>query len=204
MYPETDIVSTTVTPERLERLGEALPEMPDVKLKRFKADYGLNEKLAGQIINSEQTELFEELVGRGLADPTLLAVTLTETFKSLERDGVEVGQLGDSAIRDVFELIGSRRTTKESLPQIFTWVASNPNGSPAKALSAMGLEMFTLEELRHLIDEKVSANSEMVERMGGRALGPLMGMVMGEVRGKARAEDVQALLREALASLAGD
>ncbi len=204
MYPETDIVSTTVTPERLKRLGEALPEMPDVKLGRFKADYGLNEKLARQIINSEYTELFEELAGRGLADPTLLVVTLTETFKSLERDGVEVGQLGDSAIRDVFGLIGSGKTTKESLPQIFTWVASNPDGSPEEALSALGLEMLTLEELRHLIEKKVSANREMVERMGGRALGPLMGMVMGEVRGRALAEDVQALLREALASPTGD
>ncbi len=64
--------------------------------------------------------------------------------------------------------------------------------------------MLTLEELKHLIEEKVSANREMVERMGEKALGPLMGMVMGEVRGRARAEDVQALLREALASLVGD
>jgi glutamyl-tRNA(Gln) amidotransferase subunit E len=204
MYPETDIVSTTVTPERLERLRAALPEMPDDKLERFKADYGINEKLARQIINSEHTELFEVLAGESVADSTLLAVTLTETLKSLKRDGVEVGNLEDADIRGVFECVGAGKTTKESLPQVLTWIASNPGGSPAEALRELGLEMLSLEELRSLVEEKVSGNREMVERMGERAFGPLMGMVMGEVRGRARAEDVQSLLREALASPAED
>jgi len=204
MYPETDIVSTTVTPERLERLKAVLPEMPDDKLERFKADYGINEKLARQIINSEHTELFEELAGESLADPTLLAVTLTETLKSLERDGVEVGNLEDAAIRRVFECVGAGKTTKESLPQMLTWISSNPGDSPTEALRELGLEMLSLEELRNMVKEKVSGNREMVERMGGRAFGPLMGMVMSEVRGRARAEDVQSLLREALASPAED
>jgi glutamyl-tRNA(Gln) amidotransferase subunit E len=204
MYPETDIVSTTVTPERLERLRAALPEMPDEKMDRFKADYGINEKLARQIINSEHMELFEALVGESVADPTLLAVTLTETIKSLERDGVEVGNLEDAVIRGIFEYLKAGKTTKESLPQMLTWIASNPGGSPAEALRELGLEMLSLEELRRLVEEKVSGNREMVERMGGRAFGPLMGMVMGEVRGRARAEDVQSLLREALASIAED
>jgi glutamyl-tRNA(Gln) amidotransferase subunit E len=204
MYPETDIVLTTVTPQRLDKLRATLPEMPDDKLERFKVDYGINEKLARQIINSEHTELFEELAGESLADPTLLSVTLTETLKSLERDGVEVGNLEDAVIRGVFECVGAGKTTKESLPQMLTWIASNPGGSPAGALRELGLEMLSLEELRSLVEEKVSGNREMVKRMGGRALGPLMGMVMGEVRGRARAEDVQFLLREALASPAED
>ena len=38
----------------------------------------------------------------------------------------------------------------------------------------------------------------MVAQMGRKACGPRLVFKMGEVRGKARAEDVQALLREAL------
>ncbi|MCW4035846.1 MAG: Glu-tRNA(Gln) amidotransferase subunit GatE [Candidatus Bathyarchaeota archaeon] len=204
MYPETDVVCINITPERLRRIEASLPEMPEDKLERFKADYGLNEKLARQIINSDYTGLLEELVGDGRADPTLLAVTLTETFKSLEREGVKVEALGDDAISQVFELIGAGRTAKESLPQIFKWLAENPDGSPGEALRSLGLEMLTLEELSGTVERKVSENMDLVERMGMRAFGPLMGMLMGEVRGRARAEDVQSLLREALSPFTKD
>ncbi len=204
MYPETDVVCITITPERLRRIKANLPEMPEAKLERFKAEYGLNEKLARQVINSDYTELFEELVREEQADPILLAVTLTETFKSLERDGVEVEEVGDETIRTVFQLIGSGKTAKESLPQIFTWLAENPGGSPEDALRSLGLDMLTLEELKGIVEAKVSENRDLVKRMGARAFGPLMGTLMGEVRGRARAEDVRSLLQEVLASMAKD
>ena len=73
-----------------------------------------------------------------------------------------------------------------------------------EALEALGLAMMTRDALRGLVEAKVSERREMVEGMGMKAFGPLMGMLMGEVRGRARAEDVQSLLREALAALVKD
>jgi len=198
MYPETDVVSISVTPERLERLRKVLPEMPWEKLSRFMADYGLNEKLANQVISSDHSSLFEELVMETQASSTLIAVTLTETFKSLERDGVRVDALNDGIIKDAFKLLDEGLAVKESLPEVFTWIAAHTDESPRDALRALGLELMSPDELRRAVDEKVGENMELVERMGERALGPLMGMVMGEVRGRARAGDVQALLREAI------
>jgi glutamyl-tRNA(Gln) amidotransferase subunit E len=200
MYPETDVVSIVVTPERIERLRANLPEMPEEKLERFKADYGINEKLARQVINSDYTQLFEGLAREGAVDPTLLAVTLTETLKMLEREGVETERLSDEALRGVFSLVASGRTAKESIPEILTWLGSNPEGSPEDALVQLGLAMLSHEELRSLVEAKVAERRELVERMGARAVGPLMGAVMAEVRGRAEARDVQALLREILAT----
>ncbi len=117
---------------------------------------------------------------------------------------MKVEALGDDAISHIFELIGTGRTAKESLPQIFTWLAENPDNSSGEALRSLGLEMLTLDELRGIVESKVSENMEMVERMGMRAFGPLMGMLMGEVRGRARAKDVQSLLREALSPFTKD
>ncbi|MBC8223403.1 Glu-tRNA(Gln) amidotransferase subunit GatE [Candidatus Bathyarchaeota archaeon] len=198
MYPETDVVCITVTSERLEALKMALPEMPEEKLERIKADYGLNEKLARQIVNSIHTEFFEELAKEGMGDTTLLAVTLTETLKSLERDGVPVGSLDEPVMKGVFTLVNEGRTAKESVPELLAWLSSNPERSADEALGSLGLGMMTGEVLRELVEARVSEKSEMVEQMGMKAFGPLMGLVMGEVRGRARAEDVQALLREAL------
>lgn len=201
MYPETDVPPIVVSSERLAGLRANLPEMPEVKLERFTTDYGINEKLAKQVISSAYTRLFEEMIGKELADPVQLAVILTEDFRGLQRDGVEIDKIGDALIRDTFELLKAGETAKESLPQIFTWLAENPDGSPADALEALGLGMISGEELRSMVEAKVSENREMVERMGDRAMGPLMGKVMGEVRGRAEARDVQALLREAIGAL---
>ena len=198
MYPETDVVCIPVTPERLEALRSSLPEMPEEKLARLKADYGINEKLARQVVNSIHSELFEELARGGQGDPTLIAVTLTETLKSLERDRVPVGSLGEPAIRGVFTLVNEGRTAKESVPELMTWLASYPEGSAEEALDALGLGMMGVEVLRELVEAKVSEKEGMVEQMGMKAFGPLMVMVMVEVRGKAQAEDVQTLLRETL------
>ncbi len=204
MYPETDVISIPITHERLGKLKDSLPEMPGVKLGRFKSEYNINEKLARQIIDSEYTEVFEELASETNVAPTLLAVTLTETFKSLARDGVKVNNLGDEVIRSTFALLDEGKTAKESLPQVFTWLAANPGDSPEDALRTLSLEMLTQDELKRLIEVKISENTELVNRMGMRALGPLMGMIMGEIRGRARAEDVQILLQKALASLIGE
>ena len=201
MYPETDVPPIVVSSERIAGLRANLPEMPEVKLERFTADYGINEKLARQVINSDYTQLYEEMMGEGLADPVQLAVTLTEDFRGLQRDGVEIGSISDALIRDTFGLLKAGKTAKESLPQIFTWLAENSGGSPADALDALGLGMIGVDELRRMVEAKVTENREMVERMGDRAMGPLMGMMMGEVRGRAEAKDVQALLREAIGAL---
>ncbi|MEE8354242.1 MAG: Glu-tRNA(Gln) amidotransferase subunit GatE, partial [Candidatus Bathyarchaeia archaeon] len=198
MYPETDVVCITVTSERLEALKAALPEMPEEKLGRIKADYGLNEKLARQIVNSIHAGFFEELAKEGMGDTTLLAVTLTETLKSLGRDGVPVGGLEERVMKGVFALVNQGRTAKESVPELLSWLSSNPGRSADEALDALGLGMMTVKVLRELVEARVSEKSEMVEQMGMKAFGPLMGLIMGEVRGKAQAEDVQNLLREAL------
>ncbi len=200
MYPETDIVSTVITQERLDRLRSILPEMPDERFERLQRQYGINEKLARQISDSEHIVLFERITESLKVDPTLLAVTLTETFKSLERDGVQVSNLDDETIKGVFSLIVSGKTVKESLPEIFTWLAENTGKYPEEALKALRLEMFTQKELRGIAEAKVRTNKEMVERMGDRAMGPLMGMMMSDVRGRADARNVQKLLREVLSA----
>ncbi len=203
MYPETDVKTITITPEHLEKLRASLPEMPEAKLKRFQSDYGLNEKLARQIVDSEYMGLFEELTREYGALTTLAAVTLTEELKKLQRDGVPVEALTDGAIRGTFALVDCGEAVKESVPAILTWLAENPAKPARDAIAALGLGMLSEAQLASIVEAKIKTNPEVVAKMGEKAAGPIMGMVMGEVRGKAKATDVQAMiarkLREALA-----
>jgi glutamyl-tRNA(Gln) amidotransferase subunit E len=198
MYPETDVVTIQITSERLTQLKDNVPEMPEEKLERFKTIYSLNDKLAKQIINSEFNLLFEKLADKHIADPTLIAVTLTETLKSLDRDGINTSILNDHVISEVFQLINEGSTVKESIPQLLTWLSNNPNNAPKRALEVLGLTMFSAEELKRIVNAKVDENRELIERLGSKALGPLMGMIMGEVRGRADPSEVQTLIRDAI------
>jgi glutamyl-tRNA(Gln) amidotransferase subunit E len=195
MYPETDVVSIPITEERLKRLRERLPEMPEEKLKRFMEEYRLNEKLARQVIDSDYSPLFEELARDLGISPTLIAVTLTETMKSLTREGVRVERLSDDSLRRVFELIREGAMMKEAISDVLTWLSSHPEASPRDALKELGLELISRKELENIIREKVEENLKLLEERRERAFGTLMGRVMSEVRGKANPTEVQSILR---------
>jgi glutamyl-tRNA(Gln) amidotransferase subunit E len=203
MYPETDVKAITITPKRLAAIEKSLPEMPEVKLRRFQVDYALNEKLARQIVDSDYMGLFEELTSNYKVLTTLAAVTLTEDLKKLERDGVPVEVLTDEAIRGTFNLVDSGETVKESIPAILTWLARNPAKPAKEAIVALGLSMLSETQLASIVEAKIRTNPDALSKMGEKAAGPLMGAVMAEIRGKAKAAEVQAMikrkLREALA-----
>jgi len=202
MYPETDIKPVKVTPEKLEELRAMLPEMPEVKLRRFMKDYSLNEKLATQAVDSDYMGLFEELAREGHST-TLLAVTLTEDLTKLRRDGVPVEGLTDEALRDAFTLVKEGAATKESLPDVLTWLAENRGKKAGDAVSALGFDMMTIEELTALVNSVVEEKTDLVAERGMRAMGALMGVIMGQVRGRAKPQDVQRLLRSAVEAKKG-
>ena len=202
MYPETDVKPVKVTPEKLEELRAALPEMPEVRLRRFMKEYSLNEKLATQVVDSDYMGLFEELAREGHST-TLLAVTLTEDLTKLRRDGVPVEGLTDEALRDAFTLVKEGAATKESLPDVLTWLAENRGKKARAAVSALGFDMMTIEELTALVNSVVEEKADLVAELGVRAMGPLMGVIMGQVRGRAKPQEVQRLLRSALEAKQG-
>jgi glutamyl-tRNA(Gln) amidotransferase subunit E len=198
MYPETDVKAITITPEYLKKLKLSLPEMPEAKLKRFQKNYGLNEKLAKQIVNGEYMGLFEELTREYKALTILAAVTLTEDLKKLQRDGVPVDVLTDDAIRGTFALVDCGETVKESVPAILIWLAQNPAGKARDSIAALGLGMLSEAKIASVVEAKIKANPEIIAKMGDKATGPIMGAVMAEVRGKVKASDVQAMIARKL------
>jgi glutamyl-tRNA(Gln) amidotransferase subunit E len=194
MYPETDVKAITITAKHLEGLKKHLPEMPEAKLKRFQKDYGLNEKLARQIVDSEYMSLFEELASAHETLTTLVAVTLTEELKKLQRDGVPVEALTDNAIRSTFTLVASEELVKESVPAVLTWLAQNPSKLAKSAIATLGLGLLSDAQVASIVEAKIKASGDLVAKMGEKAAGPIMGMVMAEVRGKVKAADVQAMI----------
>ncbi len=204
MYPETDIPPVRLTPDYLEALRAKLPEPPERTAERLMREYGLNEKLAWQVVDSEFVGLFERAVRETGVPPTVVATTLTETLKSLRREGFEIGKLTDEQLLEVFSLVGHGETFKEAIPEVLKWLCQHERRSAREAIEALGLKAMSEDELKAVIERVLAEKAGLLAKKGERVFGPLMGAVMRLVRGRADPAKVQALLREAIkARLAG-
>ena len=205
MYPETDIPPIRIDEEYLQELASKLPELPEEAVKRLMKEYNLNEKLANQLVDSEYLGLFEEIVRVSRrVSPRAVAATLTETFKALRRDGVDVGEVSDEQILEVFRLVDSGRTTKEAIPEIITWLSKHRGRSGEEAVEALGLTVISGDDLRALVDRVLQENAEVVRERGEGAFGFLMGYIMKRFRGRLDAKVVSELLRERLKNIHGE
>jgi glutamyl-tRNA(Gln) amidotransferase subunit E len=198
MYPETDIPPSIITSAFVEKIRLNLPEPAEKKLERLMKKYRLNEKLAKQIVDSEYSELFEVIAKESHVTATTVAVFLTETLKSLKRDGVAVEEVADKKILEIFRNVGSGEVVKEAVADVFVWLSKNEDKNLQDAVGALGLKMLSKVELAKLVNRVIAENRQLVDSAGKRAFGMLMGNVMKEVRGKADARVVGELLRKRL------
>ncbi len=198
MYPETDIPPQPITDELIAKIRSNLPEPTEKKVARITKQYGLNEKLAKQLADSEYMFLFEDLAKISGVQASTAAAFLTETLKALKREGIQIEAVTEEQIINIFHAVGSAELAKEALPEVYSWLSKNEGKTVHDAIAALGLKMFTEADLAPIIDRIVAANKAQVDKLGKGAYGMLMGAVMKEVRGKANPELVAKLLRERL------
>ncbi|KPV63195.1 MAG: Glutamyl-tRNA(Gln) amidotransferase subunit E [Candidatus Bathyarchaeota archaeon BA2] len=203
MYPETDVPPIQLTKYYLDELRSRLPELPEQKMGRLTKEYGLNRKLARQILDSEYVDLFEVVAKETGVSPTVIAVALTETLKALRREGVNVEAVADGQFMELFGLIGSEKTAKEAIPEILTWLSKHEGATVKEAVESLGLAMISRRELEGMVDDLIKGNENLVRERGTDAFGPLMGAVMKKVRGRVKAELVSEVLKRRLEEFAG-
>ena len=198
MYPETDIPPASITDEFVQKVRSNLPEPAEKRVSRLIMQYGLNEKLAKQLVNSEYNILFEAVVKETGVQASTVAAFLTETLKALKREGIEVEKVAEDQIKSIFVGVGSGNLAKEALSDVFSWLSKNENKTVQDAITALGLKTFTEDELMPIIERVIAANKQSVDKLGKNSFGMLMGVVMKEVRGKANPDLVAKLLKERL------
>ncbi len=194
-----DVPPVQISPERIKRIADNLPRMPEELVKELGSKYEIGPKLASQLVNSDYLGTFEEIVtsAKGVSS-SFVATVLTESLRSLAREQVQVENLKDSHLKEVFELVAAGRTAKESVLEILKWLSSNPDASAEDALAALKLGMLTKEELGGIISKALESNRSLVNENGTKAMGKMMNLVMGEVRGRADPKLVTELLRTRL------
>jgi glutamyl-tRNA(Gln) amidotransferase subunit E len=198
MYPETDIPLTKVTEDYIKEIAQHLPEPPEIKLERFMKDYKLNQKLAGQVLNSEYCELFEAIIKESNVSPTTVAAFLTETLKALKRDGIQIDKISENQMREIFKRVGKDELAKEAMSDVVVWLSKHEEKSLQEAIDSLGLKVISERDLENIIDNVIKNSKDLVEKSGTKAFGLLMGIVMKEVRGKANPNMISELIKKKL------
>lgn len=198
MYPETDVPPIQISRDYIEDLRRHLPELPQQSMQRLIQEYGLNEKLAKQVLDSEFHHIFKQAVEDYKVSPIFVAVILTETLKALKREGLNVGSVSEEPLLELFRLVGLGEVAKEAASDIIAWLSKHKGARVAGAVDALDLRMLSKSELEQIIDHLIEDNRNLLAERGEKAFGSFMGLVMMRVRGRAKVELVSETLRKKL------
>jgi aspartyl-tRNA(Asn)/glutamyl-tRNA(Gln) amidotransferase subunit B len=203
-FPDPDLVPIVVDEAWEHRLGEALPELPAERKRRFEEAYGLSDYDAGVLTSSrEMADYYEATIGAGAKPKPAanwlmgdLQALLASSDGALERclvrpDGLArlVALIEEGAI--------SNRQGKEVLAEMFATGAD-----PDTVVETRGLKQISDEgALESVAREVVAANPGPADdfRNGKeKAMGFLVGQMMKATQGRANPKVVNELLRRVL------
>lgn len=158
MYPETDVKPFRVTKEEIEQAAKSAISFDSIneEVRRL-----LNPELAEKMLRSERLELFMELIGKKI-DPTLAAVTLEDTMKTLRREGVNVARIGEERILGVFDDYQKGKIVKAAIPEVLRTIAMEPDRKIADIIRMKGLGRISGKELEKMLKEMNASNIGIV------------------------------------------
>jgi len=186
-FPEPDLVPLEPPAELVERLRAELPELPGDRIRRLEPALGF--ALAGDIVTSGRTALYESLLGDEL-DPR-------EVANFLMNEGRELEEVPNPD--ELRSLLKARREIPRD--RFLEGVATSTSATFTAVSFTKDRVVSDTSELEPLIDRVLAENPSQVEAYrGGKEglLGFFVGQVMRETQGKADAKLVNELVRTKL------
>ena len=198
MYPETDIPTIGITPSLLNSLKNKVPLPWDQQLEVLSKRYGLNQKLTGQIFESEYLSTFEEIAARTKLPANFIASKLTEDVISIQRQGGDASLLRGDAVVEIFALLDSGSIAKESVVPVFEKLMMKEASTVQEAIAKAGATSISDAELDKILEGVVNDNIALIREKGAASMGTLMGRAMTVLRGKADGQKINQMLKEKL------
>lgn len=191
-FPEPDLLTIVIDKERIQKLKDEIPELPNKKLARYVKEFGLSQKDASFIAEDiEKSKLFDECVsdnpsiaksvsnwilsdvakycnetGKSISDTKLTAEKLLYIIKLISN-----GKISNSAGKTIFEIIINEDKDIDEIIE---------EKSLAQVSDSSALEAIA--------DEVIANNEKSVnDYKGGKtnALGYLVGQCMKASKGQA-------------------
>ena len=203
-FPEPDLPPLEVPESWVAAIRATLPELPEQRKRRFLSDYGLSEREAGWLSQSDAIAGYFEETARKSGNPRAASNWIMGPVgRHLNEHGIDIGQLrvDPAALCGLIGLVDCGAVSGSAAKTVFERMVES--GEPAQAIvESEGLAQIDDEAvLGAAVKTAMEANPQAVAsyRAGKTGtLGFLVGQVMRQTRGQANPRRVRALVQGAL------
>jgi len=161
-----------------------IPEPIESRVNRY-ISYGMSRELAMQVIRSPYYDLIDYLIEefKDKVSATLIANTLVNTLRSLQRDGVDVSRINEEHLRDLFNALSNGAITKEAIPDVLRAWAEEPSANINAIIGKLGLSKMSYGEVREVVFKRA-------RELGIKDRDKLIKALIRDLRGRADPSDV--------------
>ena len=201
-FPDPDLLPLTFTDKFVDEIKKTLPELPDVRRKRFIDEYGLSPYDSNILVSEKETaDYFEEATKN--SNPKLvcnwiigeLFSVLNKMNKTIEDCPIRAGDLGE-----LINLIDDETITGRIAKDVFEIMLETGN-NPKTIVDENNMEQVNdLSEIESIIDKIIENNPDQVEALAEKPnlIGWFVGQAMKETQGKANPKTVNEILSKKL------
>ena len=201
-FPDPDLLPLTFTNEFVDELKKTLPELPDIRKKRFIEDYDLSSYDSNILVSEKETADYFEAAAEN-SNPKLvcnwvigeLFSVLNKINKTIEDCPIKAEDLGE-----LINLIDNETITGRIAKDVFE-IMLNTGESPASIVDANNMKQVNdLSEIESVIDKIIEINPDQVNALSEKPnlIGWFVGQVMKETQGKANPKTVNEILGKKL------
>ncbi len=208
-FPEPDLPPLELEPTWIERVKARLPELPEAKLGRYTANYGLSAKEAAVLVEDRAVaEYFDEVVEAASkfegVTPKLVSNWISgELFRLLSESGQDISQVKvePAELAALIQLVNANTINQTGAKKTFG-VMFETGRPPQDIVKELGLEQISDEDqlaavVQQVIDEQADA-VEQFKKGKDTVIKFLVGQVMRATRGKANPQLAEQVLRDQL------
>jgi len=204
-FPDPDLLPVKLDPDLLMQLQAQLPELPDVKQKRFSKEYGLSNEDAEQLSASrEMADYFEQVVSHTNGQAKMAANWVSgELSGALNQNNLDISQSPINAERlaQLISRISDNTISGKIAKEVFQAMWSSDKTAD-QVIEEKGLQQISdVGELETIVDKVIADNPKQVEQyLSGKdkVFGFFVGNVMKLTKGKANPAQVNELLKKKL------
>ena len=203
-FPEPDLMPIRLSEEYIKNIKDTLPELPEVRYKRYIEELGLPEYDAGIITSSKLlSDYFEEAANECKNAKAVSNWLMTDIIRIAKELGLEYDELPISAIQlaHLIALIDKGTISGKIAKDVFAEMVETSN-DPEKIVEEKGLLQISDEgAIKEVVDKIIAANPQSIaDYKAGkdRALGFLVGQCMKEMKGKGNPQILNKLILEEL------
>ncbi len=204
-FPDPDLVAIKLSDEYIENIKNALPELPEIRKKRYLEEYQLIPKAANFVTSSKYySDMFEEAIEVCKNPKTASNLMMSEMARILnerEEEPEDISFTGKE-LGELVELIDKGTISSSIAKKVLEELFVNPNAKPSEIIEKNGWVQISDEgAMKEVVNKILLANPQSIADFKAgkdRALGFLVGQAMKETKGKANPQLLNKLFLEEL------